>query len=55
MFTLIFLIFNQIYEPKEEEKVKVEIESEDDKMKEYIAAAKRLDSAKLVNCIRLAM
>lgn len=38
----------KIYEPKEEEKVKVEIESEEDKLKEYIAAAKRLDSGKLV-------
>lgn len=38
----------KIYEPKEEEVVKVEKESKEDIMKEYIAAAKRLDSAKLV-------
>ncbi|KAJ8427886.1 hypothetical protein Cgig2_007201 [Carnegiea gigantea] len=38
----------KIYEPKEEEKVKVEIESEEDKLKEYIAAAKWLDSGKLI-------
>lgn len=38
----------KIYQPKEEEEVKVEKESKEDMMKEYIAAAKRLDNAKLV-------
>ncbi|KAK9714690.1 hypothetical protein RND81_06G112600 [Saponaria officinalis] len=38
----------KIYQPKEEEKVKVEKETKEDKMKEYIDAAKRLDNGKLV-------
>lgn len=38
----------KIYQPKEEEEVKVEKESKGDLMKEYIAAAKRLDNATLV-------
>lgn len=38
----------KIYQPKEVEEVKVEKESEEDMMKEYIAAAKRLDNATLV-------
>lgn len=44
---------NQIYQPKEEEEVKVEKESKEDLMKEYIAAAKRLDNATLVSLILL--
>ncbi|GMH19520.1 hypothetical protein Nepgr_021361 [Nepenthes gracilis] len=38
----------KIYEPKEVEEVKVANDSKEDKMKEYITAAKRLDNAKLV-------
>ncbi|GFS32229.1 ribosomal protein L9/RNase H1 [Actinidia rufa] len=45
-----YLISEQrkIYEPKEVEEVKVVKKTDGDKMKEYQAAAKRLDSAKLV-------
>lgn len=38
----------KIYQCEEEEKVKVVRETEEDKMEEYLAAAKRLDNAKLV-------
>ncbi|XP_057546486.1 uncharacterized protein LOC130825333 [Amaranthus tricolor] len=38
----------KIYQPKEEEEVKVVKEGKEDMMKEYIAAAKRLDNATVV-------
>lgn len=40
--------FGQIYEPKEVEEVKVVKKTDEDHMKEYQTAAKRLDNAKLV-------
>lgn len=40
--------FYQIYQPEEEEEVKVFKKSDDNRMKEYEKAARRLENARLV-------
>lgn len=40
--------FNQLYQPEEVEEVKEVVETEEDKMKEYHTAAKRLETTRVV-------